>query len=188
MGHQPTIDKALSIFRSWINVSDLKNPIPPGLRYAIYSLAVKYGGEREYNFLLERYLRKKKVWRQLIVRYKLENISAAERIKCLYALAKTSNTTLINRNLELFFTVGFPLSSTNVIRLSGLKIRLHSYHKFLEVVLRHSPSCGTGFKIIGKFSMKGFLACIIDLHQDTQRVYLNSIPWSPEYVEISLNL
>ncbi len=100
-----------------------ENTIPPDLRYAVYSLSSMYGGEREHSFLLNRYFFSSSIlpffscfgifhslccYKSLkYSRYKSENISAAERRKCLFALAKARDPALVRKNLELSLSVCF---------------------------------------------------------------------------------
>ncbi|XP_008182457.2 aminopeptidase N [Acyrthosiphon pisum] len=81
------IQQALDLFRKWmkINDPDNNNILPIELRRIIYCKATKYGGEDEWNFLLERY------------QY---SILPDDKDDMLYALGCSSNKLLLQRSLN----------------------------------------------------------------------------------------
>lgn len=54
VGNKNCIDKATALYRQWMNMPD-HDPIPPNLKRAVVCVAIREGGEKEWNFAFERY-------------------------------------------------------------------------------------------------------------------------------------
>jgi len=96
-----------------------KELICPDLREIVYRLAIKHGGEEEYNKLLQRYN---------------ETDNATEKRRCMVSLAKTPNEELQKKTLEWVFSKdvrsqdkAFPIRS--ISRTKGGNVLLWSWFK-----------------------------------------------------------
>ncbi|OXA55298.1 Aminopeptidase N [Folsomia candida] len=58
VGHEGCLASTTTLFSEWMNSSspNMDNPIPTNLREVTYCTAIKMGGEKEWDFLWERYL------------------------------------------------------------------------------------------------------------------------------------
>ncbi|XP_030752545.1 aminopeptidase N-like [Sitophilus oryzae] len=54
-GVESCIHEAVQLFKQWQDAPDGHNPIPKDLRSVVYCTALEHGGEKEWNFLWEKY-------------------------------------------------------------------------------------------------------------------------------------
>ncbi|XP_044735757.1 aminopeptidase N-like [Chrysoperla carnea] len=90
-------EQSAELFKNWMNSknSDEVNPIPKDLRGVVYCTAIRKGGEKEWNFLWQKYLK--------------SNVGS-EKVTFLHALGCTSEQWILNRYLD------WSLNSTSGIR------------------------------------------------------------------------
>lgn len=87
-GYANAVTTGMDLFKQNMgNNGMIKNPtdIHPDIRGAIYKAAVSKGGREEYDWVLARYQR--------------EDVSASEKVKCLYALAYSEEHSLLQKNI-----------------------------------------------------------------------------------------
>eukprot|EP00053_Salpingoeca_punica_P019549 m.199128 g.199128 ORF g.199128 m.199128 type:complete len:979 (-) comp17679_c0_seq10:5508-8444(-) len=82
LGWQPCITNTTTLFNAFMQGGPAPNP---DLRDLVYNMGVRHGNESAWNFMWNRYQ---------------ATSSAAEKIRCLRALAYTNSTTLLQRLLD----------------------------------------------------------------------------------------
>ncbi|XP_047472166.1 aminopeptidase N-like [Penaeus chinensis] len=88
LGHKDCLDKALTLYRQWMANSDNTSfsLISPNLKWTVYCRAIKEGGEAEWDFAWDQYLR--------------TNV-ASEKTLLLSAMACTKEAWILSRYLEM---------------------------------------------------------------------------------------
>ncbi|KAL5020482.1 hypothetical protein ScPMuIL_003374 [Solemya velum] len=49
------VEEAKALYRAWMNATDSKNPINPGVRFTVYCTAIRHGGQAEWDFAYEQH-------------------------------------------------------------------------------------------------------------------------------------
>ena len=88
-GHEDCVKNAISLFGIWMNNTS-SNKIDINLLDIVYTTAIKLGGETEWNFLWERFLK---------------STDESERQQIIYALAASTKQNLILRLLDATLTI-----------------------------------------------------------------------------------
>ena len=83
-GHEESVNKSRALFAEWMKNPDV-NTISADLRDVVYSTAIRLGGEGEWNFLWDQFLKVQ---------------IDSERLKLIYALGVSTNQKLIEKYLD----------------------------------------------------------------------------------------
>ncbi|XP_037798468.1 aminopeptidase N-like [Penaeus monodon] len=105
LGHKDCLGKALTLYRQWMGNADNTSLISPNLKWTVYCRAIEEGGEAEWDFAWDQYLR--------------TNV-ASEKNLLLAAMACTKEAWILSRYLEMAIN---PVSG---IRLQDVGNVLHS--------------------------------------------------------------
>ncbi|ROT77107.1 putative aminopeptidase N [Penaeus vannamei] len=105
LGHKDCLDKVLTLYRQWMANPDNSSLISPNLKWTVYCRAIKEGGEAEWDFAWEQYLK--------------TNV-ASEKTLLLSAMACTEEAWILSRYLEMAIN---PVSG---IRLQDVSVVLGS--------------------------------------------------------------
>lgn len=84
LGHQHCVDNAKQLFKQWVDSGS--NPSQPDQQKVVYNTAIKTGSTADWQFMLEQFLKA---------------TVDSERQKYLYALAKSSNSTVLKNYLDM---------------------------------------------------------------------------------------
>ena len=84
-GHEESVNKSRALFAEWMKNPDVNTTISADLRDIVYSTAIRLGGEGEWNFLWDQFLKVQ---------------IDSERLKLIYALGVSTNQKLIEKYLD----------------------------------------------------------------------------------------
>ncbi|XP_034233896.1 aminopeptidase N-like isoform X2 [Thrips palmi] len=103
-GHEPCVNAAFDMFSRWRNATDpdRENPIPANLKPVVYCTALRKGGQAEWDFAWQRYLRTN---------------AASEKDLLLNALGCTRETWILSRFLERGMTDNSGIRKQDVARV-----------------------------------------------------------------------
>lgn len=103
-GHEDCVNNAIEQFNDWRKKTDpsLNNPISPNLKSIVYCTAVKMGGEKEWEF----------IWQ----RYKESNVGS-EKDLLLQALGCTREIWLLSRYLDWALTENSGIRKQDVVQV-----------------------------------------------------------------------
>ncbi|CAB3360791.1 Hypothetical predicted protein [Cloeon dipterum] len=106
LGHQECVNHSISTFNQWLKSEnpDKNNPVPANLKSVIYCTAIKHGGQREWDFLWERYQK--------------SNVGS-ERDLMLTSLGCSREIWLLNRYLLWAVTDGSGIRKQDCARVFG---------------------------------------------------------------------
>ncbi|XP_037798461.1 aminopeptidase N-like [Penaeus monodon] len=103
LGHKDCLGKALTLYKQWMANPDNTSLISPNLKWTVYCRAIEEGGEAEWDFAWDQYLR--------------TNV-ASEKTLLLAAMACTKEAWILSRYLEMAIDV------TSGIRLQDVRVVL----------------------------------------------------------------
>ncbi|XP_027211538.2 aminopeptidase N [Penaeus vannamei] len=103
LGHKDCLDKVLTLYRQWMANPDNTSLIPSNLKWTVYCRAIQEGGEAEWDFAWEQYLK--------------TNV-ASEKTLLLSAMACTEESWILSRYLEM------AINTTSGIRLQDVMVVL----------------------------------------------------------------
>ncbi|XP_037773440.1 aminopeptidase N-like [Penaeus monodon] len=86
LGHKDCLGKALTLYRQWMGNADNTSLISPNLKWTVYCRAIEEGGEAEWDFAWDQYLR--------------TNV-ASEKTLLLAAMACTKEAWILSRYLDM---------------------------------------------------------------------------------------
>ncbi|XP_059490233.1 aminopeptidase N isoform X2 [Neocloeon triangulifer] len=106
LGHEGCINHSISVFNQWLKSPnpDQQNPVPANLKNVIYCTAIKHGGQKEWDFVWQRYLK--------------SNVGS-ERDLLLTSLGCTRETWLLNRYLLWAVTENSGIRKQDCARVFG---------------------------------------------------------------------
>ncbi|XP_063609327.1 LOW QUALITY PROTEIN: aminopeptidase N-like [Penaeus indicus] len=102
LGHKDCLDKALTLYRQWMANPDNTSLISPNLKWTVYCRAIDEGGEAEWDFAWDQYLR--------------TNV-ASEKTLLLAAMACTREAWILSRYLEMTIN---PVSGIRLQDIGGV--------------------------------------------------------------------
>ncbi|XP_027211487.2 aminopeptidase N [Penaeus vannamei] len=104
LGHQHCLDSASALYRTWMANPDNLTLISPNLKSTVYCYAIGEGGEAEWDFAWQQYLK--------------SNVGS-EKEKLLSALGCTKEMWLLSRYLDMAFTDGSGIRKQDSSRVFG---------------------------------------------------------------------
>ena len=81
------VEKALKLFQNWVENDENQEGISANIKDVVYNTAIRYGPSTYWEFMFRK--------------FNSSNIIDSERLKYIYAMAATENSTLIQHYLDL---------------------------------------------------------------------------------------
>nr|XP_053651337.1 aminopeptidase N-like isoform X1 [Cherax quadricarinatus] len=102
--HQDCLQNAAAIYAHWMNNPDNSSIISPNLKSTVYCHAISVGGEKEWNFAWNKYLK--------------SNVGS-EKIRLLSAMGCTKQVWILSRYLEIAFSPDSGIRKQDAFRVFG---------------------------------------------------------------------